>query len=107
GGPLLQVACHVTLVGFMGCGKSTAGPLVAEYLRVPFVDLDALVEARTAKRIATIFAEEGEPAFRAEESAALQEVLTRSPHVIATGGGIVTTPANWALLLEHTLTVWL
>ncbi|MCI0451355.1 MAG: 3-dehydroquinate synthase [Candidatus Latescibacteria bacterium] len=84
----------VILCGFMATGKTTVGRALAEMLGVPFVDTDALVEARAGTSIAEIFAREGEARFRdleAEVCAALS-----FPHdasggasgaVIATGGG--------------------
>ena len=58
----------------MGTGKSTAGRLVAARLGLAFVDTDAVIEARAGRTIADIFAQEGEPAFRALEAAVCQEV---------------------------------
>jgi len=56
----------------MGTGKSTAGRLVAARLGLAFVDTDAVIEARAGRTIADIFAQEGEPAFRALEAAICQ-----------------------------------
>ncbi len=64
------------------------------------VDLDEMIEKRTGKRIAQIFEEEGEQAFRLLETEALREVLAANRTVIATGGGIVTRPENRRLLRE-------
>jgi shikimate kinase len=60
---------NVALVGFMGAGKSTVGYLLAELLRYELVDTDKVIEQRTGRRISDIFATDGEPAFRALESA--------------------------------------
>jgi len=76
------------LVGFMGSGKSTAGRLVAGRLDVPFVDTDALVEAREGRSIARIFAESGEGAFRELEWRALESLADAASCVVATGGGL-------------------
>ena len=62
--------------GFMGAGKSTVGRLVAARAGVPFVDLDALVEARAGKEVGALFAALGEPAFRALEAEALHTAST-------------------------------
>jgi len=78
------------LTGFMATGKSTVGRLVAEHAGVPFVDLDDLVEARAGRTVRQLFAERGEPAFRALEREALQTLLAardREPLVVALGGG--------------------
>jgi shikimate kinase/3-dehydroquinate synthase len=72
----------------MGTGKSTVGRRVAALAGVPFLDLDAALEEAAGKSIAVLFAESGEPAFRALEADALRLVLENpAPRVIALGGG--------------------
>ena len=66
----------VSLVGFMGAGKSAVGKALAQRLGWRFVDLDDLVESREARSIADIFAISGESGFRYAESQALKELLT-------------------------------
>ena len=90
------------LLGFMGAGKSTVGPLLAKALGVSFVDLDSLIEERTGKAIETIFQEEGEAAFRSYETDLLKEVVSHGEGemVVATGGGVVTREENWEVLKE-------
>jgi shikimate kinase len=89
---------RIVLIGFMGSGKSTVGPLLAQVLGWAFFDLDNLIEQRTGLSVPRIFAEKGEAAFRAEESAALASALLPSNTVLALGGGAPETPANHALL---------
>jgi shikimate kinase/3-dehydroquinate synthase len=79
---------HVALVGFMGAGKSTLGPLLAERLGRLFVSVDAVVEERAGATIAELFDRLGEPEFRALEADAAGDVLARTPPaVIELGGG--------------------
>ncbi len=87
---------HKLLVGgFMGVGKSTVARRAAELARLPLVDLDAAIEARAGKPIATIFADDGEPAFRALEAAELTAALAaEGPAIIALGGGALVDPAR-------------
>lgn len=85
---------HVFLSGFMGVGKSTVGPRLAEALGRPFVDLDARVQSEAQATIADIFAAEGEPGFRRREAVALAGVLDGPPAVVALGGGVVADPAQ-------------
>ena len=82
----------------MGTGKSTVGHILADLLEFQFVDTDRTIEQRAGKRIAEIFAADGEPAFRALESALVQELGSASGTVISTGGGLVVDPANLASL---------
>jgi shikimate kinase len=98
----------VVLVGMMGAGKSSIGGRVARRLGVPFVDVDAEIVEREGRSVATIFADDGEAAFRAIEHDVLAELLARTePCVVATGGGSVLAPANRALLTERATVIWL
>jgi len=85
---------RVALIGFMGCGKSTVGPILAGLLGYSFVDTDDLVVERAGIPIPEIFRRHGEPAFRRMETQALAELTLRSAVVIATGGGAPLQPAN-------------
>lgn len=98
----------IALVGLRGAGKSTLGRLAAEALELPFVELDALVEAKAGMSLPEIFATHGEPYYRRLEHAALLDILRRpSPCIVATGGGIVTHTESAALLRSRFKTVWL
>lgn len=92
---------RLVLTGFMGAGKSTVGRMLANHLGWDFVDLDALIEARTGLAVPSIFAEHGEPHFRKLESQALAAALGRSNVVLALGGGTPEILTN-RLLLEQT-----
>lgn len=83
---------HVVLIGLPGAGKSTVGPLIAEALGIPFVDLDVRIAARTGRAVGRIFAESGEPAFRALERAEMDAALGEPAAVIAPGGGWAAQP---------------
>lgn len=86
---------HVVLVGMMGSGKSTVGPLVAGRSGRRFLDLDAELEARSGRTVRVIFEAEGEAGFRARESELLVELLgSAEPLVLATGGGVVLADGN-------------
>jgi shikimate kinase len=95
----------IVLVGAPGSGKSTVGALLAERLGVEFADVDAVIEDRTAKSIAEIFADSGEAAFRQLEEETAAELLRR-PGVLAVGGGAVLSPATREALRGHRV-VWL
>lgn len=93
---------RVFLIGFMGAGKTSVGQALARKLGWNFCDLDRLIEAREQKTVAKIFAESGEPGFRAVESAALAQLLQDSGPlndlVVALGGGTFAQPANREVL---------
>ena len=85
---------NVTLMGFMGSGKSTVGRILASRLGWAFIDTDRLIEAKTGESIPEIFAAHGEARFRELETAVIQEVARGTRQVIATGGGAILDPAN-------------
>ena len=98
---------RVLLTGFMGAGKTTVGRLLAEKLRLPFVDLDAEIEARSGLAVRELFACHGEAEFRRLERQLLVEMLARDPLVMATGGGTLVDPDNLALAKGAGLVIWL
>ncbi len=98
---------NLALIGFMGTGKSVVGQFAAAQLGFPFVDTDALVESHAGRKIADIFRDEGELAFRERERAAVLELAARPRAVIATGGGLVTYRDNLELLKSQSLVVCL
>ena len=98
---------NLALIGFMGTGKTSVGRLVAETLGFEFLDTDELIQSRTGRTIADIFAREGEPAFRELERQVVQELSTREKTVISTGGGLPTNVENLAALKSFALVVCL
>lgn len=74
----------------MGTGKSALGRRVARLARVPFLDTDAEIVRREGRPVAEIFAADGEPAFRALESALAAELAAPSApvRVVSCGGGL-------------------
>ena len=90
------------LLGFMGSGKTT----IARQLDSDFVDMDALLEGRLGMPIARFFEEKGEAAFRQLEEEVLADLL-KTDKVISTGGGIVISPRNRALLKQNPDNIYL
>ena len=90
------------LLGFMGAGKST----IARNLAPDFVDMDTLIEERLGMPIARFFEEKGEAAFRQIEEEVLADLL-KTDQVISTGGGIVISPRNRALLKQNPDNIYL
>lgn len=97
----------VFLTGFMGSGKSTLGPILANTIGFQFFDLDAVIEKKTKKRINEIFASEGEEKFRALERETLAQFLNEPTTIISLGGGTVTNNETLQLVKEHGILVYL
>ena len=88
----------IVLVGFMGAGKTTVGHLLSAHLGLPFVDSDLVIEQRSGRPARQIFAEDGEPAFRALEHEVIAGLLDGPDLVLAVGGGAAEHPGTRALL---------
>jgi shikimate kinase len=87
------MAPRAVIVGLPGVGKSSVGARLARRLAVGFIDSDELVVQQAGRSITAIFAEVGEPGFRALETSAVLAALQSFDGVLALGGGAVTTPA--------------
>ncbi|MGD0852602.1 MAG: shikimate kinase [Acidimicrobiales bacterium] len=98
---------HLVLIGLPGVGKSTVAALLAERWATKAIDTDAIVAAAVGMSAAQFLRDEGEKSFRARELEALTAVLAdEHDSVIATGGGIVSTPQARAVLAEE-FVLWL
>jgi 3-dehydroquinate synthetase/shikimate kinase len=102
----------VILVGLPGSGKSAVGRRLAHRHGATFVDLDDAIETAAGRTVPEIFAERGEPAFRALEREAIAGLGPADPgapvrRVVATGGGAVVNPRNRWQLYRGRLPIWL
>lgn len=91
----------LVIVGMPGSGKSKLGRAVARRLQKKFIDLDAVIEAKAGCKIAEIFEKQGEAAFRALETQALEDCTKEGGRVISTGGGVVVRPQNRPFLRQN------
>ncbi|MFI5202301.1 MAG: bifunctional shikimate kinase/3-dehydroquinate synthase, partial [Candidatus Kapaibacterium sp.] len=101
---------NLFLIGLPGAGKSAIGRELAVLLDgYTFVDLDTEIERMAGDSIAHIFSSQGEAAFRDFETSALLDVAARngSPHIIATGGGVVLSPLNRAIIRGSGIPIWI
>jgi shikimate kinase len=98
----------LVLVGMMGAGKSSIGRKLAQRLNLPFVDADAEIErVAGGMSISDIFAEHGEPYFRAGEARVIARLLESGPQVLATGGGAFMHPQTREAVRAKGISVWL
>jgi shikimate kinase len=98
---------RISLVGFMGSGKSTIGGLLATRIGHRFVDSDEEIEARARARVSDIFSRQGEAVFRELERQVIADLLEEERCVIATGGGAFAQPACAQALLARSFTIHL
>lgn len=96
----------ISLIGFMGCGKSSVGKILASLLPdCHLIDLDSYIEEKQGKNIPEIFNEYGEAAFRRMEREALEEIFSdpdRPRAILSLGGGTVTSGQCRQLIRRHT-----
>ena len=96
----------ISLIGFMGCGKSSVGKILATLLpECRLIDLDTYIEEKQGKNIPEIFNEYGEAAFRRMEREALEEIFSdksRPRAILSLGGGTVTSEECRQLIRQHT-----
>jgi shikimate kinase len=96
----------LALAGFMASGKTTVGRLVADRAGAAHHDLDAIIEQGCGMPAATYLRTRGEPAFRSLEAELLPGALEPGS-VVSLGGGTPVSDANWEIIQERALTVWL
>ncbi len=84
----------IYLTGFMGSGKSTIAPILANTLGYECADLDREIEAATGRKVTELFTEAGESAFRALELDILRRLSGRTACVVSLGGGTIVREEN-------------
>jgi XRE family transcriptional regulator, aerobic/anaerobic benzoate catabolism transcriptional regulator len=98
----------IALIGLRGAGKSTLGKMLAKRIGWSFVELNKEVERENGLSAAEIIALYGQEGFRRMEQIALKQLLARNESmVLATGGGIVSEPLTFDLILSSFYTIWL
>jgi XRE family aerobic/anaerobic benzoate catabolism transcriptional regulator len=98
----------IALIGLRGAGKSTLGKMLAKKIGWSFVELNKEIEAQNGLSVAEIIALYGQEGFRRMEQTALGQLLARKElMVLATGGGIVSEPVTFDLILSSFYTIWL
>lgn len=91
---------NISLIGMMGCGKTTIGKLLACYTGYSFIDIDELIVQQEGLSIPQIFEVKGEDYFRSVETQILESVLQKDNQIISTGGGIVKLEQNINILKD-------
>src|SRR5690554_6409487 len=97
----------IYLTGFMGSGKSTIGPILANTLGWDFYDLDRVIENKTGKKVREIFEQDGESFFRSLETETLKELSELDKTIISLGGGTMANAENIKTLKSTGKTIYL
>ena len=98
----------IALIGFMGCGKTSIGKLLAGRLSASFLDLDEEIERIERRSVRAIFETEGEATFRAIETDTLSRLSQRKENlVLSCGGGAILSPDNRRVLSREFFVVWI
>ncbi len=82
----IKYSMIISLVGFMGSGKTTTSKLLKEYCKIPLVSTDDEIEKLVGKTIKEIFSEFGEDYFRDTEHQVIKKNLSKSC-ILDIGGG--------------------
>ncbi|XUY28820.1 shikimate kinase [Agrobacterium sp. rho-8.1] len=98
---------NVIFVGLMGAGKSAIGRLVAQQLKIPFVDTDSEIERVSRMTISELFASYGEDEFRALEMRVIKRLLRGGPKVVSTGGGAFVNDNTRRHIKRGGISMWL
>lgn len=97
----------VSLIGYMGSGKSTTGKDLAKTLGFEFIDLDQYIENKHQKSVSEIFKQYGELGFRKREREALHEILSQTNVVLSLGGGTPVYYDNMDVINKNSISFYL
>ena len=99
---------RIALIGLRGAGKSTLGSGLAKALRRPFVELDREIEREAGMPLAEVFMLYGQSRYRDLERRCLEHIVASQREVVVSiGGGVVSEPESFQLLLSNCFTVWI
>ena len=99
---------RIALIGLRGAGKSTLGGRLAKELHLPFVELDNEIEREAGISLSEVFMLYGQSGYRRIERRCLERTIQAHERaVISAGGGIVSEPGTYELLLSSCFAVWL
>lgn len=98
----------ISLVGYMGSGKSHISKLLSSKLHYKLLDLDKEISSRLNKSIPEIFQKDGEIYFRKKEKEILEDILQEKENsILSVGGGTPTFYKNMEAINEKSTSFFL
>lgn len=91
---------NLFLIGFMGAGKSSVSAGLGRMLGREVVEMDERIAAQEGMSIPELFAQKGEPYFRACETALIKSFAQGAPRIVSCGGGVPLREENVAAMRE-------
>ena len=101
------MAVKIFLLGMPGAGKSYWSNFLKKKLKLPFYDLDTLVEVMDDRTVGEIFNEDGEGYFRKAETKMLHLFSEKKQFILATGGGTPCHGNNMEWMNRNGITIWI
>jgi len=98
---------NISLIGFMGSGKSTVGKVLAKKLGFIFIDLDRVIELNEGKEVRDIFKIYREKYFRDLETKVIEKIYKNKYCVFACGGGVVKRKENMLIIRDNSVVIYL
>lgn len=98
---------NISLIGFMGSGKSSTGRILAERLGYIFIDIDEVITIQQGIEIQLIFEKYGEKYFRMAETDVIKKIYTNFSCVFACGGGVVLKKINMDIIKKNSTVIYL
>jgi len=103
----LHITTNISLIGFMGSGKTSTGKILADRLNFLFIDLDNVIELSLNMPISEIFEKLGEEYFRNTETNSIKKVYVNKNCVFACGGGAVIRHENIEIIKKNSTVIFL
>lgn len=98
----------ISLLGYMGSGKSHVSKNLSKKLNFPLIDLDQKISEENLLSIPEIFQTKGEIFFRKEEKRVLENILNEEKDIILSlGGGTPVYYSNMDLINEKSKSIFL
>lgn len=98
---------RIFLTGFMGSGKSTVGPILANTIGYDYIDVDLTIEKKVGKTVNEIFRDLGQEYFRSLEQALIIQLCAKRHLVISLGGGTIVDPVSFRRVISSGILVYL